>query len=288
MNKLALVSWTLGIGPVADLMDKVLQHGLDRLWFAGDHTEYDAAEVRRVGSAKGVQIVCVDPMHCKPPVPREASAAGAIAYYRGVVQFAADLGGCPVAVQGMSQWTVNCKDRSDAGARLIAVLRAVDAFAKENEVPLYYEAVNPYEAPLIHSSTELNALLDALGSANVHVTLDAFHMHGNEQSSTRAILSCAKRLKAYHISDSGRGGIGSGQTDFIAEFNTLAATGFDGIVAVELVLPELTPSQPPRTPDQRARLDIEIARSVAVWTALGTTAMPAPCAPASLGATART
>lgn len=270
MKKLALVSWTLGIEQVDAMMDKVLQHGLDQLWFAGDHTEYTAADVLASSRRKGVTIVCVDPMHCKPPVPQEASAEAAIAYYRGVVQFAADLGGCPAAVQGISQWTVNCRDRADAGVRLLQVLRAVDGFAQEKNVPLYYEVVNQYEAPLVHSSTELRALLDTLGSDNVHVTLDAFHMHINEQSSTRAIMACAPRLKAYHISDSGRGGIGSGQTDFIAEYNTLQAIGFGGIVAIELVLPELTPSQPPQTPDERARLDGEIARSVAVWNALGT------------------
>lgn len=50
--------------------------------------------------------------------------------------------------------------------------------------------------------------------------------------------------------------MGSGQTDFIAEFIASKAAGVDGTVAVELVLPECTPSNPPQTPAQRDRLDI--------------------------------
>lgn len=70
-------------------------------------------------------------------------------------------------------------------------------------MPLLYEVVNQYEAPLIHTSAEAMALFDVLGSDNIHLMLDAFHMHINEASSTRAIADCAHRLQAYHISDSG-------------------------------------------------------------------------------------
>ncbi len=194
-----------------------------------------------------------------------ASAAGAVAHYKRVIDFAEILGTVPVTLQGLSLWTKNCDNRNDAKDQLLTCCEAVNRYAHERGVRTLYEVCNHYEVPLIHTAQECRELIEAVGEGNMGMILDSFHMNINEQDPLQAIRANLDLLEIYHISDSGRGGIGTGHINFRTHHRTLLEGGFAGHVAIEPVLAHLTPSNSPRSADDQAQLDAQIYHSASCW-----------------------
>ena len=265
--KISVVSWTLGLTAAVPVVSKVRELGLDGVQYAGDHRDARPAELRDSAAEAGVEIIAVDPFNAAPTDPDSASAQAAIDYYRQVVDFAAQLGSVPVTLQGLSQWTRNCANRADAWRRLVECCRAVDAYACERGVATLYEVCNHYEVPLIHTAEQCRALMDEVGGDNLRMILDSFHMNIDERDPLETLRSHAKHTAIYHISDSGRGGIGSGHIDFRAQYDALQAQGFTGHIAIEPVLAHLTPSTAPSSAADREALDEEVRRSARRWRA---------------------
>jgi D-psicose/D-tagatose/L-ribulose 3-epimerase len=264
-----VVTWTLGLTAADSVIAKAKALGLDGVQYAGDHRDVRAQDLREQAHAAGIGIIAIDPFNAGPPDPTKATQAAAIAYYRDVVDFAAQVGPVPVTLQGLSQWTRNCPDQATAYQRLLACCQAVDAYALERGVATLYEVCNHYEVPLIHTAAQCRMLIEQIGGDNVRMILDSFHMNINEPNPLKTLREHAAFTSIYHISDSGRGGIGSGHIDFKAHYQALLAGGFIGKIAIEPVLEHLTPSHPPATDTDYRALDVEISRSADRWRALG-------------------
>ncbi|WP_052469280.1 sugar phosphate isomerase/epimerase family protein [Pseudomonas massiliensis] len=262
---LSVVSWTLSLTDPAALMRRVRALGLEGVQYAGDHRNTSAQALREQAMEAGIRVIAIDPFNAAPKDPDGASTEGAIAYYRQVVDFAAQVGHVPVTLQGLSQWTRNCPDRASAWRRLFDACQAVDDYACKRGVPTLYEVCNHYEVPLIHTSAQALELIERIGSGNLRLILDSFHMNIDEPDPIAALSRLAPNLGGYHISDSGRAGIGTGHIDFKAQHEALRANGFKGDVAIELVLPHLTPSRAPGTEADRATLDEQIRTSAQRW-----------------------
>lgn len=262
---IGVVTWTLGSAVPASIVHRVRQLGLDAFQYAGDFRDCSGKDLMARAAAGGLKILAIDPFNAGPARSLEASEASAIEYYCELVDFAVDAGRVPVTLQGLSQWTRNCPDHTSAHARLLACCRAIDGYARERGVRTLYEVCNHYEVPLINTADACRELIRQTGSDNMQMILDSFHMNINERDPLQTIQQNAPFTGIYHISASGRGGIGSGHIDFRAQCDALRAAGFNGDVAVELVLPHRTPSSPPTTAQDQRLLDTEITRSVAAW-----------------------
>ncbi|WAH56665.1 sugar phosphate isomerase/epimerase [Pseudomonas silvicola] len=260
-----VVSWTLGMTAADEVIAKVKALGLDGVQYAGDHRDVSAEDLRDRARAAGVKIIAIDPFNAGPADPAKATQAAAIAYYSQVVDFAAQVGSVPVTLQGLSQWTRNCPDHASAMQRLLACCKAVDEYARARGVRTLYEVCNHYEVPLIHTAQQCRTLIAQIGSDNMRMILDSFHMNINEPDPLKTIRDNANFTAIYHISDSGRGGIGSGHIDFRAQLNALRDNGFRGDVAIEPVLEHLTPSHAPSSEVDRRALDEEVRRSAQQW-----------------------
>ncbi|WP_311970597.1 sugar phosphate isomerase/epimerase family protein [Pseudomonas baltica] len=260
-----IVTWTLGISAAAPVIAKAKALGMDSIQYAGDFRDGPPALLRELARAAGIGIIAVDPFNAGPPEPAKATQDAAIAYYRQVVDFAAELGPVPVTLQGLSQWTLSCKDPTSARARLLACCKAVDAYAASRGVRTLYEVCNHYEVPLIHTAAQCRQLLAEMDSDNVRMILDSFHMNIDEPDPLQALREHGAFTAIYHISDSGRGGIGTGHIDFKAQHEALVEGGFSGAVATELVPEHLTPTQPPRTAADHQALEAQIRHSAEIW-----------------------
>lgn len=264
---ISVVTWTLGMTAAQDVTSRAIELGLEGIQYAGDHRDVDPLELKSRAEQSGLRIIAVDPVNAAPEDPQAATEAGAIAYYRDVVDFAAALGSVPVTLHGLSLWTSNCADKGAARERLVRCCRAVDSYARTQGVRTLYEVCNHYEVPLIHTAFEFRELVREVGGSNMGLILDSFHMNIDEPDPSQALRDNLDILAIYHISDSGRGGIGSGHIDFRAQHDILVRGGFEGDIAVEPVLARLTPSTPPGNGAEHAALDEEIRRSVTCWQA---------------------
>ena len=262
---ISVVTWTLGITDAVAVTNKALELGLDGIQYAGDHRDINPQDLRDKAKVAGLKIIAIDPINAAPANPSQACEVDAIEYYKKVIDFAVAAGSVPVTLHGLALWTRNCPDRNAARKRLVACCKAVDAYAQDRGVKTLYEVCNHYEVPLIHTAAECRDLMREIGGQNMGMILDSFHMNIDERSPLDVLRDNIDSLAIYHISDSGRGGIGSGHIDFKAQHDVLMSSGFKGEIAIEPVLSHLTPSTSPSSEMDSSALDYEIRTSIAQW-----------------------
>jgi D-psicose/D-tagatose/L-ribulose 3-epimerase len=105
--------------------------------------------------------------------------------------------------------------------------------AEELGIRLGIEVVNRYETNLVNTSRQAVEYVKQVGSDNVSVHLDTYHMNIEEPDMFSPVLTAGSRLGYVHIGESHRGYLGSGTVDFGGFFRGLAHVGYDGPVVFE-------------------------------------------------------
>ncbi|GHB14160.1 sugar phosphate isomerase/epimerase family protein [Salinicola rhizosphaerae] len=262
---IGICTWTLGIDELDPLMAKIASLELDAVQYCEPVDRHSAEAVAASAASHGLSLIAVDPFDHAPHDSEEATAENAVAFYRKVIDFAADLGGVPATIHGLTDWTGNCDSREAAWEMIVECGKQLAAHAEARGIELLIEPCNRYEIPLLHTAADAERWIADIGSDRVRPLLDSFHMHIEEKDPYATLERFAERSAIYHISDSNRGGIGEGRVDFINQHDALKRGGFSGPVAVELVLPHLAPTGLPRNAEEQAMLDDQIRHSARVW-----------------------
>jgi sugar phosphate isomerase/epimerase len=125
-------------------------------------------------------------------------------------------------------------DLPDAWPTAVERLRSVMDYAAEQGVKITLEPINRYETDFIFSAADGMRLIEDLGSDNVGLMLDLFHMNIEDASIEQGLRTAGDRLWHVHIADSHRRYPGSGHLDFDSIFATLKDMGYQGYVSAEL------------------------------------------------------
>lgn len=125
--------------------------------------------------------------------------------------------------------------RSEAEDRevLLAALGALGEHAAAEGVELYLEPLNRYEDHMVNRLDQAVDLVKGVGIAAVKVVADTFHMNIEEDDPAAAVTAAAPYLGHVQVSESNRLQPGTGHLDWPAVLGALAATGYDGYLAVE-------------------------------------------------------
>jgi len=264
--KLATVSWTFGLEELDELFAKVQSIGFSALQFCGDFRRYSPPEVIQTARKYAIEIVGYDPFNCQPPNKESATLENSVAFYRQVIDYAADLKAPVATLQGLSFWTTNQADYESGMQQIIEAVRQLNDYAKTQQVLLTYEACCHYETPLVHTADELLRILHESQADNLKLVLDSFHMNIDEPNPLDSLRKInGERLYSYHVSDSGRGGMGTGHIDFQSQRKVLEEIGFDGLVCFETVIPECRPAKFPMNAEQMAELSRQLKASLTAW-----------------------
>ena len=113
-------------------------------------------------------------------------------------------------------------------------------------VRLAFEPLNRYETDLINTATQGLDLVERIGSANLGLLLDTFHMNIEETAIEESIRKCGKQTFHFHVADSNRRYAGGGHIDFKSILAALYGTGYLGWVSGEFM-----PQPDPDTAAQR-------------------------------------
>lgn len=116
------------------------------------------------------------------------------------------------------------------------VARVLDAgakYAKNLGLSFGIEPVNRYENHLINTGWQAVQMIERIGSDNIFVHLDTYHMNIEEKGAANGILDAREHLKYIHLSESDRGTPGEGCCDWNEVFAALAAIEFKGGLAME-------------------------------------------------------
>jgi D-psicose/D-tagatose/L-ribulose 3-epimerase len=114
-------------------------------------------------------------------------------------------------------------------------MRQVGEYAKKTgDVVLAVEPVGRFESHFLNIAEDAVRYCKEVGTGNVKVHLDAFHMIREESSFTGAVNTCGKEFLAYvHACENNRGIPGTGLVPWKEFFIALKNIGYEGALGIE-------------------------------------------------------
>lgn len=115
-------------------------------------------------------------------------------------------------------------------------MREVCEYAQQvhPELDICVECVNRFETHFLNIAEDAVAYCKAVGTPNIKVHLDCFHMIREEKSFAGAVRTCGKEYLGYvHVNENDRGIPGTGLVPFEELFSALQEIGYDGPCTIE-------------------------------------------------------
>lgn len=117
----------------------------------------------------------------------------------------------------------------------IECMREVANYAKQNnKVVIAVEPVNRFETHFLNIAEDAVKYCKEVGTDNIKVHLDSFHMIREELNFTKAVEICGKKYLAYvHVCENNRGIPGTGLVPWKEFFTALKSIGYNGPMVIE-------------------------------------------------------
>ena len=114
-------------------------------------------------------------------------------------------------------------------------MRQVCLYAKEiSSITICVECVNRFETHFLNIAEDAVRFCKEVGTGNIKVHLDCFHMIREEKSFRLAVKTCGKEYLGYiHVNENDRGIPGTGLVPFKEFFQAIAEIGYDGPLVIE-------------------------------------------------------
>lgn len=117
----------------------------------------------------------------------------------------------------------------------LEAMREISHYAQETwDGVIAVECVNRFETHFLNIAEDAVQYCKDVGSKNMRVHLDCFHMIREEKSFAGAVKTCGKEYLGYvHVNENDRGIPGTGLVPFDEMFRALLEVGYDGPVTIE-------------------------------------------------------
>lgn len=114
-------------------------------------------------------------------------------------------------------------------------MKQVCEYAKRTgTVTICVECVNRFETHFLNIAEDAVRFCQDVGTENIKVHLDCFHMIREEKSFTQAVKCCGKKYLGYiHVNENDRGIPGTGLVPFAEFFRAVHEVGYEGPLVIE-------------------------------------------------------
>lgn len=202
--------------------------------FAPGPDAVPVAELRTLLSDNGLSLAAVGTgagwVRHKLTLSHADSAvrAKAVDFVVSMIDYGANFG-APAIIGSMQGRWGDGTDKSTATGYLADALELLG----DRAATVLYEPLNRYETNFAMRLEEGVALLKQVGSANLKLLADLFHMNIEEMDLAAAIRGAGAHIGHVHLADSNRRPAGFGHTDFAPVAGALKAIGYEGYVSAE-------------------------------------------------------
>ncbi|MFV0407438.1 MAG: sugar phosphate isomerase/epimerase family protein [Propioniciclava sp.] len=201
-----------------------------------DPSSFDANLARRMLDDAGLQVTASLGLTAETDLSSDdpAIVAAGEQELETCLDLVATMGGkvlCGVIYSAMRKYLQPATEKGIAHSQ--AALARLSEKAAERGIRLSLEVVNRYETNVFNTGRAGLAFLDGVGSDNVSLHLDTYHMNIEESDMWQPVLDADARLGYVHIGESHRGYLGTGSVDFHNFFRALDRLGYDGPVVFE-------------------------------------------------------
>jgi sugar phosphate isomerase/epimerase len=160
----------------------------------------------------------------------------AVQRIKGHIDLAADLEA--KVILGGIRGTIDKSESKSSETVIQAGYAAIEQcvkYAESQEIVLLLEPVNRYETAVINTVEEGLKLIEQIGSRNLKILPDTFHMNIEEPSITGSIFHARSWLGYIHFADSNRWAPGLGHVDFSSIMSMLRKVDYEGPIGVEIL-----------------------------------------------------
>lgn len=267
--------WIFGGLPLEDVLALLSGAGYDAIEITGEPGRADAARLSEsIRAARlspsGTTASCNWPTSDRDLAhPDRGVRRRAVRYYCGCVDLAARIG---APLVGLIPAAVGRLDALSSYGRewrfAVDGTREVGLYAGEHRIAVAVEAINRYETFLVNRVEQALELVAEAGVPGLGVIADAFHMQLEERDSAAAIEHAGSRLRALHLADSNRLGLGQGQLELAPLLEAAARAGFTGPFVMELTAPGPNPFKANKGPGSTELLERYVRESAETVQAL--------------------
>ena len=195
-------------------------------------TKYTLAQLEKYGIGATVSLGL--PLDCDISSEDPEIVARGEVLLNDALRLTGEIGAthmCGILYSGFAKYM---QPKTERGVQNSAeVLFRIAEKAKLENIAIGLEVVNRYETNLLNTGAEGVEMVKRIGSDNVYVHLDTYHMHIEESGLSNAIRACGDHLGYFHVGESHRGYLGSGNIDFQDTFRALAEISYSGPITFE-------------------------------------------------------
>ncbi len=120
------------------------------------------------------------------------------------------------------------------------VFAEVADYAKKRNITIAPEPINRYESYVFTAADEVLDMIESIGSNNLGLHLDTFHMNIEENNFYDPIIRAGNKLKHFHITESDRGMTGEGNVHWDDLFRALSEINYQGPLVLENFSSQIT------------------------------------------------
>jgi D-psicose/D-tagatose/L-ribulose 3-epimerase len=250
MNKIGIyyaywtTDWDADFHPY---IDKVADLGFDILEInAGTFAELTSAQRQGLKShadEKGITLTfCIGlPPQYDIASEEQSRREAGVKYLQQLAKAIGEVGGGQLGGILYSCWPATPPEKLDKVAyfeRSVESMKRAVRTAEDAQVFFNLEVVNRFEQFLLNTCDEAIQYIEAVGSPNVRIMLDTFHMNIEENFLGEAILKAGSRLGHFHIGENNRMPPGYGHIPWTEVANALRQINYQGYVVMEpFILP---------------------------------------------------
>jgi D-psicose/D-tagatose/L-ribulose 3-epimerase len=251
--KYSISNWIYADEPLPVTFQRLQKYGYDGVELVGEPQRYDIQEVKALCQEFGLSVLSVLgwsiwPLERDLAHPDSQMRQKALQYAAECVDLAVAVGAPLVVVIPASAGRTSPIGQPDSGkawkeamARewdyAVKSVKAAAAYAEERGVLIAIEPINRYESFLVNNVDQGLRFVQEVGSEVVKLHLDTFHMNIEDKDLAEAVRKAGALLINMHISDSQRGPVGHGHTDFVAIIRALKQINYQGALTMEPLPP---------------------------------------------------
>ena len=222
------------------IIRKAKELGFAPLDIAVAHPEtFPTQKVKQTANEAGIEIVTTTTLNEQTNLisPEPDIRANGIKSLKTLVDINNELGAKILGGVNYAGWgCLTGKPRTDQEWEWsVEAMREVATYAKETgDVVISVEPVNRFETHFLNIAEDAVQYCKDVGTGNMKVHLDCFHMIREEMSFRGAVETCGKEYLGYiHVCESNRGIPGTGLVPWTEFFTALKDIGYDGPLVIE-------------------------------------------------------
>lgn len=161
---------------------------------------------------------------------------GGVDYLKQIVERIGFMGGTLLSGVSYAGWGTPDNfngDKRPYWENSIKSMKEIIKTAENCGVTYCVEAVNRFETCLINTAEEALKYVDEVGSPNIGVLLDTYHMNIEENNIGDAIRLVGNKLTSFHTGENNRTAPGRGHLNWDEIFGALSEIGYKGRIVSE-------------------------------------------------------